>query len=204
MDFSICLGKVARCSLHMEERDSPRSRRKSTNAVLKTRDINPKIVFIGNTWSLYLQYQFGAPVPSIVDQARRRATFILSFEEPLQHSRSPPLSGWSRPSIRPMNLYECSGPTLFHVSYSLFDFSRSLSPSLFVPFLSLSICFPSDPASLGDRNGRASFRIPSSFPTPMLVCSLVKRNGQAVSVAPLRIYGISAAGLDPVAAVTEV
>ena len=195
MDFSICLGKVARYSVSSGTGDSFR---KFANAGFKNERRKPVKSYSLVRGPLYLQYQFGAPVPSIVDQGRRRATFILSFEEPLQHSRSPPLSGWSRPSIRPMNLYECSGPTLFHVSYSLFDFARSLS----VPFLLFSICFPS--GSLGDRNGRASFRIPSSFPTPMLVCSLVKRNGQAVSVAPLRIYGISAARLDPVAAVTEV
>ena len=114
-----------------------------------------EIVFIGMS-SLYLQYQFGARVPSIVDQAQRQATFILSFGEPLQHSRSPPLSGWSRPSIRPMNLYECSArlssmslipfPTssslLFSLSLSLalsFSFSRSLSlsPSSFTLILHL-------------------------------------------------------------------
>lgn len=114
-----------------------------------------EIVFIGMS-SLYLQYQFGARVPSIVDQAQRRATFILSFGEPLQHSRSPPLSGWSRPSIRPMNLYECSARLS---SMSLIPFPTSSSLSLFLspslalllcpslPLLLFSICFPSDPTS---------------------------------------------------------
>ena len=98
------------------------------------------------------------------------------------------------------------GPTLFHVSYSLSDFflslvlSLSLSRSFFL-LLPLSFFVPLFLYSyspfaflpilhLGDPNGRTSFRIPSSFPTPMLVCSLVKRNGQAMSVAPQDLWNL--------------
>lgn len=50
---------------------------------------------------------------SLTKPRGERHSFSAS-REPLQHSRSPPLSGWSRPSIRPMNLYECSPPCLLY------------------------------------------------------------------------------------------
>ena len=68
---------------------------------------------------------------------------------------------------------------LLPLSFFVPLFLYSYSPFAFLPIL-----------HLGDPNGRTSFRIPSSFPTPMLVCSLVKRNGQAMSVAPQDLWNL--------------
>lgn len=77
---------------------------------------------------------------SLTKPRGERHSFSAS-REPLQHSRSPPLSGWSRPSIRPMNLYECSPPCLL---YPL-RFASSLRPFLLPLFSIRCPCIRPEP-----------------------------------------------------------
>lgn len=66
----------------------------------------------------------------MVDQPQGASDIHSQLREPLQHSRSLPLSGWSRPSIRPMNLYE-GLPTLSVSLVLSYDFPTSSFTSLF-------------------------------------------------------------------------
>lgn len=86
-----------------------------------------------------------------------------------------------------MNLYECSPPCLL---YPLRFASSYLSFSLF-----LSLFFPSSLVLYSLSLHRSHLKknvFSNSFfvPTPMLVCSLVKRNGQTMSLTPQDLWNL--------------
>lgn len=123
-------------------------------------------------------------VASIVDQAQRRATFILSFEGTLATFAKPTL-------VRMKSTLDTSDEFIrVLASVSLIPSSIRLFPSPLPPPLvlySLSL-HPT-------RAEETSFRIPSSFQTPMLVCSVVKRNGQTMSLTPHDLWNLCYSGV---------